>query len=79
MGAIASGGVIVLDRAVIQGLGIPREAVEMAIAREQAPPGGRARTGGARAGGRPGAMSRGRQGAAFRVKEILAWRIQTRS
>jgi predicted phosphoribosyltransferase len=36
MGAIASGGVIVLDRAVIQGLGIPSSAVEAAIAREQA-------------------------------------------
>jgi predicted phosphoribosyltransferase len=36
MGAIASGGVIVLDRAVIQGLGIPLRAVEAAIAREQA-------------------------------------------
>ncbi|SRR5712691_2024778 len=35
-GAIASGGVIVLDRAVIQGLGIPLSAVEAAIAREQA-------------------------------------------
>src|SRR3989441_11708199 len=36
MGAIASGDVIVLDRAVIEGLGIPRAAVEAAIAREQA-------------------------------------------
>src|SRR6266849_9861791 len=36
MGAIASGGAIVLDRAVIQGLGIPLSAVEAAIAREQA-------------------------------------------
>jgi predicted phosphoribosyltransferase len=36
MGAIASGGVIVLDRAVIQGLGIPSGAIEAAIAREQA-------------------------------------------
>src|SRR5258705_8278282 len=36
MGAIASGGVIVLDRAVIQSLGIPSGAIEAAIAREQA-------------------------------------------
>src|SRR5467141_1683956 len=36
MGALASGGVIVLDRAVIQGLGISSGAIEAAIAREQA-------------------------------------------
>ncbi len=36
MGAIASGGVIVLDRAVVQGLGVPSGAIEAAIAREQA-------------------------------------------
>jgi len=36
MGAIASGGAIVLDRAAIQGLGVPLSAVEAAIAREQA-------------------------------------------
>jgi len=36
MGAIASGGVLVLNREVIDGLGIPKATVEAVIAREQA-------------------------------------------
>jgi predicted phosphoribosyltransferase len=36
MGALASGGVIVVDRPVIQSLGISSGAIEAAIAREQA-------------------------------------------
>jgi predicted phosphoribosyltransferase len=36
MGAIASGGVVVLNREVIEGLGIPKATVEAVVAREQA-------------------------------------------
>src|SRR5215510_10556171 len=35
MGAIATGGVRVLNRAVVAGLGVPREAIEEVTARER--------------------------------------------